>query len=260
MTSLLTVLIASLATEQPSAPLSALAVPIEPAPLAVLVDDAPVYGKWTGSVSLSASYADGNTNKRTASASVNTEYRADEANRYSLAFLWNYAQENGAISQRQTQGRLQWDHFFTKRFYGLLQGSAENDFQQTLDLRTTIGAGVGYQFFDDADFKLAGEVGLSYVDESYKNSADDKSFLAARLAEKWEWKASEKFTLSQVGELFPSLETSDDITARVDTKAKLSLTAKMFAQLEWLYQWNNSPASGKDRVDNLILLGVGWSF
>ena len=260
MTSTLLFLLTSVAPVQPLAPIDTAVTPLSLTPAAELVEDKPVYEKWTGSVSLGGSYSDGNTKKRTGAASINAEYRADESNRYSVGFIWNYSEDSGALSQRQTQARAQWDHFFSKRFYGLVQGSLENDFQQTLDLRSTIGAGAGYQFYDDAEFKLAGELGLAYNDEDYRNSSDDKHFLSARVAEKWDWVVNEKVSLSQVGELFPSLENSQDIYARVDTKAKVSLTAKMFAQLEWLYQWNNNPASGKVRSDNLVLLGVGWSF
>ena len=45
-----------------------------------------------------------------------------------------------------------------------------------------------------------------------------------------------------------------------NTKLKVSLSKAMFAQLQWVYQFTNSPADGKERNDNLVVLGVGWKF
>ncbi len=220
---------------------------------------APVEPKWTGSVALGASYSDGNTSRRTASATADAEYRR-EKDRTTLGFLWNYAEEQAGITDRKTQGRAKYDYFFSKKMYGLVQASAENDFQSSLDLRYTIGAGLGYQFEDTESWKLSGELGLAYVNENFAGTTDDTDYLAARGAYKWDWKPNAKYALGQVGEIFPSLERGEDVNARIDTKGRMNLTDKMFAQLEWLYQWDNTPAAGKKRVDNLVILGLGWSF
>lgn len=231
--------------------------PLVPAPQAPAA--APAAPKWTGSVTLGASYSDGNTRRRTVSATADAEYRR-EKDRTTLGFLWNYAEEAAGITDRKTQGRAKYDYFFSPKMYGLVQASAENDYQSALDLRTTIGAGLGYQFEDTETWKLSGEVGLSMVDEDFKGTADDKDFIAARAAYKWNWKPNAKYDVMQVGEVFPSLEDMDDVNARLDTKGRMNLTDKMYAQLQWIYAWDNTPATGKKRVDNLVLLGLGWSF
>jgi putative salt-induced outer membrane protein YdiY len=241
-----------------TAPLFANDVQAAPAPQAPAAP-AVVEPKWTGSVALGATYADGNTDRRTASATAAAEYRR-EKDRITIGFLWSYAEEKLGITDRKTQGRIKYDYFFTKKFYGLAQASAENDFASGLELRTTVGAGAGYQFQDKPSWKVSGELGLSYVDENFNGTVDDNNFLAARAAYAWDWKPNDKYALSQVGEIFPSLENSDDVNARVDTKARMNLSAKMFAQIEWLYQWDNTPPAGNSRNDTLILLALGWSF
>ena len=235
------------------APLAEVQVAPAPAPAT------PAAPKWTGSVALGATYADGNTERKTASATGDAEYRR-EKDRTTLGFLWNYAEEQGVLTGRKTEGRGKYDRFFSKKMYGLVQASAESDFQAALDLRTTIGVGVGYQFQDKPSWKVAAEVGVAYVDSDYVGTVDDTSGPAARAAYNWAWTPNDKYNLSQVGEIFPSLERAEDVNARVDTKGRMNLSAKMFAQIEWLYQWDNTPATGKERQDNLVLLGVGWSF
>ncbi|MBK7645297.1 MAG: DUF481 domain-containing protein [Planctomycetes bacterium] len=233
---------------------------VEPTPAPIQTPaPAAVEPKWTGSVSLGVSYSDGNTRRKTGSANADAEYRREQ-DRTTLGFLWAYSDESGVLTDRKTQLRAKYDYFFSKKMYGLVQASGENDYKSTLDLRTTIGAGLGYQFEDTPTWKLSGELGLSYVNEKYKDSTNDKDFVAARGAYTWDYKPNEKYSLGQIGEIFPSLKNSDDVTARVDTKGRMNLTSTMFAQLEWLYQWNNTPASGAKRQDNLVMLGVGWSF
>jgi hypothetical protein len=119
---------------------------------------------------------------------------------------------------------------------------------------------VGYQFQDKPSWKVSGELGVSYVNNDYVGTVDDTDYVAARAAYNWDWKPNTKYNLSQTGEIFPSLETADDVSARVDTKGRMNLTDKMFAQLQWLFQWDNTPATGKVRTDNLVMLGIGWSF
>ena len=232
-------------------------VPAQDKPAAVA--PAVVEPKWTGSVTLGATYADGNTDRRTASAVVGAEYRR-EKDRTTVGVLWNYAQEKAGVTDRKTQGRIKYDYFFTKKMYGLVQASGENDYAASLDLRTTIGAGLGYQFEDTPTWKLAGELGLAYVNENFDGSANDNEFLAARAAYNWAYTPNDKYNVSQVAEIFPSLENGEDVNARVDTKGRMNLTAKMFASLEWVYQWDNTPPAGNSRNDSLVMLGLGWSF
>jgi putative salt-induced outer membrane protein YdiY len=242
--------------------LSALpALPTESQPLEAQATPAPEVAKpkWTGSVSLGATYSDGNTDRRSTSATADAEYRR-EKDRTTLGLLWNYAEEQGSVTDRKAQGRIKYDRFFSKKMYGLAQTSAEYDWSASLDLRYTAGLGVGYQFQDKPSWKVSGELGVSYVNNDYVGTVDDTDYVAARAAYNWDWKPNTKYNLSQTGEIFPSLETADDVSARVDTKGRMNLTDKMFAQLQWLFQWDNTPATGKVRTDNLVMLGIGWSF
>jgi putative salt-induced outer membrane protein YdiY len=175
--------------------------------------------------------------------------------------VWNYSDEKGiGVTQRRTYGQLKYDYFFNPKTFGYALVSGENDHNAALDLRATLGVGAGYQFREDKEWKISGEAGLSYVDENFEGSADDQDFIAARLAYKVDTTIGEAWTAGQWGELLTSVEDTSDMSARVDTHARVSLTEKMFAQLQWIYSWDNTPATGADRVDEQYLLTLGWSF
>ena len=217
-------------------------------------DEAPA---WTGSVTVGATFADGNTDRTSASATADAVKELEEET-YTLGFQWNYTDEDGEITQRRTLARAQYDREISEKAYWLLNASVEADDQADLDLRVILGGGVGYKFKDTDTFKLSGEAGLSYFDEDY-DDADDE-YVAARLAAKWDWTTSERWSFAQTVEVYPSLEDADDVYSKVDTRAKATLTDDMFAQLQWLFDWDNTPSEGNDRVDHLFLLTVGWKF
>jgi putative salt-induced outer membrane protein YdiY len=263
MTTLLAVAFTSLASAQPvDSPLAG-AFATQPAPGFVLTlppdEPPPDLGKWKGSISVGATASDGNTNRKTGTATADVSKRR-EKDRISFGFLWNYAKEEGVTTQRRTLGTAKYDYFLTKKAYLLAQASGESDLNAQLDLRTIVGVGAGYQFREDEKWKIAGEAGLAYVDENYEDNTADKDFLAARLAYKVDWKASDLWEAGQAAEIFPSLENKEDVNARVDTHAKLTLTKSMFAQFQWLFTWDNTPATGAKRVDDLYLVTLGWSF
>ena len=217
------------------------------------------YGKWHGSVSLGATIADGNTERTTFSAMGKAENRR-EKDRRTAEILWNYAKEGDDVTDRRLLAIGKYDYFATEKLYYLGQLSGEYNKAALLDLRVILALGLGYQFKETEVWKFAGEGGLAYVDENYEDDDADGEFAALRLAYKADYVPNETWIFGQVAELYPSLEDSDDITARVDTHAKCMLSEKMFAQAQWLYTWDNTPAAGAHHVDHLILLMIGWSF
>ena len=228
-------------------------------PATLAEDPPPALNEWKGSVSLGATFADGNSKRKTATATANAEYRR-EKDRTTLGLLWNYAQESGTTTQRRTLVTGKYDYFLTQTTYLLANASAEHDLSAQLKLRTIVGVGAGYQVLEDERWNVSAEAGLSYVDEDYKDNSADGDYLAARLAYKADVKLSEKWSAGQATEFLSSLENSEDMNARVDTHTKVTLTANMFAQGQWLYTWDNTPAAGAHHSDNLWLLTVGWSF
>jgi putative salt-induced outer membrane protein YdiY len=223
---------------------------------------APAEPKWTGSVTAGAILTSGNSDSRNANASADGVYQRTK-DRFTLGFLWNYAEDKSTgswnITDRKTSGRAKYDYFLSEKTYALAQASAEADEAADLDLRTTIGVGVGRQVRDDETWKFGVEGGLSQIDENY-GSSPDSSYLAARGAYNATWNFSKMWQFAQLLEIFPSLEYSDDFNAHVDTRAKATLTESMFGQLQWVYDFDNTPATGHDRVDNRLVLSVGWKF
>jgi putative salt-induced outer membrane protein YdiY len=206
--------------------------------------------EWTGSVTVGAKITTGNSETRGANATADAELRR-EHDRISLGFLWlfdensNNATDTWTLTDRKTTGKAQYDYFFSKKTYGFAKGQWENDHTAAVDLRQTYAVGLGRQIKESETFKLNGELGVAWVDEDFQGSADD-------------WIISKTWSLAQNAEAYPSLEDSDDIYTKLDTRLKAAFGESMFGQLQWLYDWNNSPAAGKERSDHQLLLSIGW--
>jgi putative salt-induced outer membrane protein YdiY len=219
--------------------------------------------KWTGSVNVGASYSDGNTDSRTVNAAVDAERRS-EHDRWTFKGYWNYGESrdsNGelGITDRRAGASIKYDYFLTKKLYVFGIAAIETDFLADISKRYYAGPGVGYQWQETDAFKWGSEVGVTYFNTDYTHS-EDKEYVAARIANNITWVINENTTFENSAEIQPSLEDSSDFYGKSDTKLKVSLTKAMFAQLQWVYQFTNQPADGKERNDNLVVLGIGWKF
>ncbi len=222
------------------------------------LDDPPVMNQWTGTVNAGAILTDGNTETRSANAAADAQYRRED-DRITLGAFWNYQDDSTGVLQRRTGAKAKYDYFFTEKTYGLVQTSIENDKQADLERRWIFGVGVGRQFIENTVHKVSAEIGLSWFDEHFGNSPNS-DYVAARGAYSWDWNISKDLAFFHGAEIYPSLEDEEDVYAKVDTRLKANLTDKMFAQAQWVMDWDNTPAAGKESVDNRYILSVGWSF
>ncbi|MEZ5980429.1 MAG: DUF481 domain-containing protein [Planctomycetota bacterium] len=248
-----------------------LAAPIYGAPLpstrlAAIAQDAVAEAPtWHGFLTLGATLTSGNTDIRTVAANAEAVLDRGE-DRWTIRAYWNYGEEKDQatgdynLTQRQAGASGKYDYFFSEKTYAYGTGSVQTDTIAGLDLRWTLGAGVGHLFLDEEDRTFSGEAGLSYVDESYVVSSDDASYLALRLAYDFFYQISETTSFRQITEVFPSLESSDDIYAKVDSSVSVQLTENMIGKLQHVMDYDNTPASGADRLDHRVILTVGWTF
>jgi putative salt-induced outer membrane protein YdiY len=263
MTLILSALLAAGAAPELTPPAS-LAAPapaahVAPALAPVVQDEEEPLGEWHGSVGLGFTWQGGNTRRTNLNFSADARYRR-EKDRTTASVVMTKAQEDGSTTDRKIYAAVKYDYFIAERTYLYAKASGEKDKSADLDLRWILSAGVGQQLYDSETFKLDGEAGLSYVDESYDDSDDDESYLAARLAYDWAYVPNETWNAAQTGEIFPSLEDSKDISSRLDTRGRLNLTERMFAQAQWIWTWDNTPASGAHHSDQTVLLTLGWTF
>ncbi|HIG10770.1 MAG TPA: DUF481 domain-containing protein [Planctomycetes bacterium] len=213
---------------------------------------------WEGSLAAGGIVLSGNNKSRSGNASADFKWCRD-LDRVTLGALWSYRDDDSIVTQRKVYGSAKYDRFWSESSFAYGQASGDSDKESGLDLRLTLGAGLGRQLLDSETWKLSAELGLSGVSEEFQNSGTSE-YLSGRAAYGADYTPGESWTFTQQGEIFPSLEDSEDFYARVETRARLSISDSMFAQIQWVIDFNNTPDTGKQRSDHLLGLTVGWSF
>ena len=230
-------------------------------------------GNWKSSLNLGATYATGNTTLRTANLAADAT-RKSGRHETILKAAWNYAEQKDnttlkwGLDQRRTAGEAKHKYYFSgaERTYAFVAVDAENNLNQAIDLRLTATLGVGRQLIKEEDLKFSVELGAgSFVEQSRTVGVTDAEFITGRAGTDLAWDMSEDWQLLHALKFFFSLEDGDEMYGESDARLRASMGEGMFAQAQWILQWDNTPsrkANGtrNDSIDHLFLLSIGWAF
>ena len=220
---------------------------------------------WTGSLIGGALFARGNTHANQANVSFDAVRRTID-DRLTFGGAYNFGrQKDPDTGEKQTTvdnwfAAGKYDYFITERFYWFTSLRYEKDRIAELDRRVIPGVGIGYLWFDEADFKFDTEAGLAYVSEKFEDGSHNDA-MSARLAyhlKKDFW--DDKVNLFHNVEYFPSLERLDDFLVIADVGVRAAMTERMFTEYKIEYRYDASPAEGLDHTDLRHVIGVGWKF
>ena len=218
---------------------------------------------WSGSVSIGGSWKSGNTDERKLTVQADFERRTEKGRLTGNGMLL-YEEEKTSgdwnLTDRVYRGRLQKDWFLNEKSYLLWFVAGERDTLSDLDLRLGTGPGYGHQWFETEELKFSTEIGPSYVREDLHNPSDTEEFVAARLRAKLAWQICPAVRLLHDTSYFQSLEDKDDSHILADSRLRVKLTEDMFTQLQYIFEFDNTPSENADRVDNTVLLSVGFTF
>ncbi len=214
--------------------------------------------KWEGGITLGGNMQKGNTDRTGASAAIEGVKRG-ENDRFSLRYLFNYGTENKKVATRNHFGALEYDYFFVKKMYGYLGMDVLNDKFRDIQLRTTIGPGVGYQIWEDAVKALAIEGGLSYLSESHYVAANTDSW-TARLGARFKYSLGKYLVFTDQATYYPSIEHSGEYLVRNEAAVSAPLGAKWAMRLSHILDYASNPPDEKKKTDTNTILGLQYKF
>jgi putative salt-induced outer membrane protein YdiY len=212
-----------------------------------------------GRINIGASTTSGNTNSDQLNGEFEFVARTDK-NRVQLLAEVNKAKNDGQQTESNWTAYLGYDHFVSEKLYAYASASAENDKFKDINLRTTLGAGAGYQFYDTKKTDLAMELGLSYVNTDYIASEDD-DYPAAR----WAMNFTQKLFDSRIeffnrDSVFADLQDSKNYFYRTRTGLRFPVVERMNSTIQYNYDYDNDPAPGRVKADKAWLFTLGYTF
>jgi len=210
----------------------------------------------------------GRVNVGLASSSGNTEtesYHVDgeivartEKNRYTAGIEYNREENEDELTAKNYLGYAKYDHFLTQKWYGYANTLFEKDTFKDLRLRSTIGTGMGYQFYESELTNLYLESGLSFVNEDFE-VGEDEDTLAGRWAVSFDKYLFNKFVqFFHFHEGYQGLEETDNLFIRSRTGLRFPLSDSFRATFQYNFDWDKNPAPGEEREDTKYLFTLGY--
>jgi hypothetical protein len=220
---------------------------------------------WHGSLAAGLTIERGDTDSQDANLEFKTGWIGD-LYRFRLRLLYegDRSRSSGGdykTSDRLYRGRTQLDRLLSDRLfvYGRLHG--ERDGIADLDLRTSLGPGLGYKLIDRPGLSFEVQSGLAWVHEDYKDDSRDTDFPAGVLV--WDLKKTLRAGIRffHEGEWSPSLREFNDIQLlTTETGLRIDLVKGWFTEAKLRWELDAEPASGKERVNTDYILALGWGF
>ncbi len=183
----------------------------------------------------------------------------NEVDRYIAGVDFNRGSDNDVTSVDNWTAYGNYDHFFSDRLFWNNSLSFKRNTLQELDLRSAVGTGFGYQFFDDSTLRLSTTAGLSYVREEFEvQSSED--FVALQLGVDYEHRWFDWLRFFHSLQTLTSLESVDDFVLRTRTGLRYPISDNFVSSLQVNVDYDNTPSDGAEKEDVLYVFTLGYSW
>ncbi|HED64368.1 MAG TPA: DUF481 domain-containing protein [Planctomycetes bacterium] len=232
---------------------------LAPASTPVIQDEAEAEApKWTGSLLLGMTQTSGNTDNFTSAIVFDAKHETKD-DRYTVFAYNNYSTQDGSLSERKSGLGGQYDFLAGEDYFYFLNLGAEKDDLANLDLRWYGGGGFGCDFIQTEKVSWSGQLGLNYFSESFADGTDNTS-LSGNLGYDLEYRMNERTKFNQYFKAFPATDDVEDVFLRLDSRLSTNLTDSMLGSIQYVLDWDNTPAAGAERTDQRLVISIGWSF
>ena len=129
-----------------------------------------------------------------------------------------------------------------------------------MQLRNTIGSGLGYQFYESARTTLALAVGLAYVNEHFTNSPSTQT-PSGRWSLRWEHSVwPDRVKVFHRHEGFWDINAGNAFRFNADQGVRITIYKRLYFNVEYDFRLNTQPAPGRKTNDESTIFGVGYEF
>ena len=196
------------------------------------------------------------------------QYRIDaeliartEKQRFTLGGELNREQADNTTTVANWKAFGMYDYFIKPKWF--LYGSSlfEHDEFADLDLRTTLGAGAGHQFFESDDLNLSVSAGPAYVFENFIVAEDDDFAGAQWLVQYDQFFFNKSVQLFHSNNGYISLEQGSNWLINTRQGLRFPLYKGFVTTLQYNYDYNNDPSPDSvSKWDSAFLFLLGYQF
>jgi len=185
--------------------------------------------------------------------------RAGE-NRYTGNAAVTRAEDSGAETARNWTMGVKYDRFLTTSLFLNASTILTSDQFRDLDLRTAIGAGVGYQVLNTPRVTLTADGGLGYVDENLEAQEGDSYAAARESAALGVFLVPGRVQFFHQHDGYFGVTGDDNLFVKMQNGIRVGLTTGFVTTLRHDLDYDRSPAPGRRRTDRTLALTLGYRF
>jgi len=182
------------------------------------------------------------------------------ANRYSFAGVATHANDRGVETARNWSTTGKYDRFLTSRLFANANADFTNDRFRDIDLRTALGAGLGYQIVATARTSLTAAAGLAWVHENF-NSIADVSYAAAHESAGLQVQLLPgRIQLFHLHDGYFGVSGDNKMFIRTQNGVRVGLAAGFVTTIEEDLDYDRRPSPGRRQTDRTFSLTLGYRF
>ncbi len=221
--------------------------------------------KWTGSITASVSSTHGNTSTESVAGSFNTMRRSEKDRITANADYARTQQEDpdtgeDNVTENWWKTKAQYDYFFTKKFFGFVNGRYEKDAIAELDRRVVVGGGAGYQWIEEPDTSFSTSFGLASLYEKFDNQTDSNSEISLQAGYNLSKTLLKNIKFLHELTYYPAVEQFSDYFLTTSAELRATMVKNLFASFRVIFDYDSTPAIGRGSTDVKYLLGIGLNF
>jgi putative salt-induced outer membrane protein YdiY len=159
-----------------------------------------------------------------------------------------------------------YERFLTDKWYLFGNATGERDKFKDLNLQANFGAGPGYRFWKSKEKNLSFQIGPNYVIQRYGHNAgpngiSERDFLAGFWAVDFDmWFFNRFMQLFHHNDGLVDVSDTEVWMVRTRSGLRIPLISKLFASLQYNFDYQNSPAQTKKKYDEEYIFQLGWEF
>jgi putative salt-induced outer membrane protein YdiY len=184
-----------------------------------------------------------------------------DKNRFIIGGEINKEKDRGQTSSDNWRAYGKYNYFMTRKWFLFANTLFESDKFKDLDLRTTLGAGVGHNIFESEELNLNMAVGPAYIKENFIE-AQDKEFGAAQWIIRYDqYFFNQRLQLFHNNNGYWSLSDSNNWLIYTRQGFRFPLYKGLTATFQYNYDYDNEPSEdAEEKWDSKLLFLLGWQF
>ena len=217
---------------------------------------------WHGDGALGLSLAKGNANTLllTGSATTHREWgpnvlKLGADGQYGLN---DWGKSNQTQSANNIHGFIEYDRFFTERFYGLARVDASHDDLAEVRYRVILSPAVGYYFIKGEKWKLNGEFGPSFITE--RLGSDNNNYVALRLSGHTEYSFNKNAKVWGNIDYLPKVDDFGSYLLNSEIGAEAAFNSRFSMRIVAADKYNSRPAAGRDTNDITLISALVYKY